>query len=74
LRGNDQEGPIRAVDMDDWPRSALPWIAFWLKELITWGTLDPVVAFLLARGNAANRSGAALAARGERVSHAVSYW
>lgn len=41
--------PIRALELDDWPRSGLPWIAFWLKELITWGTLDPVAAFLLAR-------------------------
>ncbi len=52
-------GPIRALDIDDWPRSGLPWIAFWLKELITWGTLDPVVAFLLARGNAIDRTSAA---------------
>src|SRR6266566_7727529 len=27
-------------------------IAFWLKELFTWGTLEPVAAFLLARGDA----------------------
>lgn len=42
--------PIRALEIADWPRSGLPWIAFWIKELITWGTLDPVAAFLLARG------------------------
>ncbi|KRR03924.1 DEAD/DEAH box helicase [Bradyrhizobium jicamae] len=42
--------PIRALEINDWPRSGLPWIAFWLKELITWGTLEPVAAFLLARG------------------------
>jgi len=46
---------ISAIEMDDWPRSGLPWIAFWLKELITWGTLEPVAAFLLARGNAVDR-------------------
>lgn len=46
---------ISAIEIDDWPRSGLPWIAFWLKELVTWGTLDPVAAFLLARGNAVDR-------------------
>jgi superfamily II DNA/RNA helicase len=53
LGENDQ--PIRALEIDDWPRSGLPWIAFWLKELLTWGTLDPVAAFLLARGNRLDR-------------------
>lgn len=47
--------PIRALEIDDWPRSGLPWIAFWLKELITWGTLEPVAAYLLARGQATTR-------------------
>jgi len=54
--------PIRAIELDDWPRSGLPWIAFWLKELITWGTLDPVAAFLLARNLALDRPNAASAA------------
>lgn len=54
---DDAEGeqPIRALEIGDWPRSGLPWIAFWIKELITWGTLDPVAAFLLARGEAIDR-------------------
>ncbi|WP_114860703.1 DEAD/DEAH box helicase [Azospirillum brasilense] len=51
----DGVGPVRALEIDDWPRSGLPWITFWLKELVNWGTLDPVAAFLLARGNAVNR-------------------
>lgn len=53
-RGADGE-PIDALTIDDWPNSGLPWIAFWLKELINWGTLDPVAAFLLARGDAVDR-------------------
>jgi len=52
------EPPIAPLEMEDWPRSGLPWIAFWIKELITWGTLDPVAAFLLARGDAVDRPGA----------------
>ncbi len=51
----DVDGPVDALTMDDWPRSGLPWIGFWLKELVSWGTLDPVAAFLLARGNAKDR-------------------
>jgi hypothetical protein len=47
--------PVRALEIDDWPRSGLPWIAFWLKELLIWGTLDPAAAFLLARGNRLDR-------------------
>lgn len=57
LMGNEEDGePIRPLEIEDWPRTGLPWIAFWLKELITWGTLDPVAAYLLARtGSVSNR-------------------
>ncbi len=48
--------PIRAIEIADWSKSGLPWIAFWLKELINWGTLDPVAAFILARGRAVDRA------------------
>ena len=52
----DAASPVDALKIEDWPRSGLPWIVFWIKELINWGTLDPVAAFLLARGNARNRA------------------
>jgi superfamily II DNA/RNA helicase len=55
--------PVKALEIDDWPRSGLPWVAFWLKELLTWGTLDPVAAFLLARGNRIDRPKAEFEAR-----------
>ncbi|ABN78476.1 DEAD/DEAH box helicase [Cereibacter sphaeroides] len=56
LLDRDSAGqPLDAMTIDDWPNSGLPWIAFWLKELISWGTLDPVAAFLLARGDAVDR-------------------
>lgn len=35
---------------ENWSRTGLPWIVLWLKELITWGTLEPVAAYLLAKG------------------------
>jgi hypothetical protein len=62
-RGADGQ-PIDALKIDDWPESGLPWIAFWLKELINWGTLDPVAAFLLARGDAIDREQAETDATG----------
>ncbi len=39
--------------------SGLPWIAFWIRELLRWGTLDPFVAFALAQGLAGTRAQAA---------------
>ena len=30
--------------------TGLPWFAFWIRELLKWGTLDPFVAFCLAQG------------------------
>lgn len=44
--------------IEDWPETGLPWIVFWLKELIVWGTLDPVAAYLLAHGIDFTRSDA----------------
>ena len=33
----------------------LPWFGFWARELLRWGTLDPLVAFALAEGLADTR-------------------
>lgn len=44
------QGESTFSNIDDWPQTDLPWIVFWLKDLITWGTLEPVAAYLLARG------------------------
>ena len=63
LDAGEGEQPIRALEIGDWPRTGLPWIAFWIKELINWGTLDPVAAFLLARGDAVDRPQAEIDAR-----------
>lgn len=63
LDATDDGQPIRALEIADWPLSGLPWIGFWLKELISWGTLDPVAAFLLARGDAVDRPQAELDAK-----------
>jgi hypothetical protein len=44
--------------------SGLPWIGFWFRELLRWGTLDPFVAFALAQGLARTRT-EAMGRRGE---------
>lgn len=43
------ENVLRPLTLDDWPKTGLPWIAFWIKELVVWGTLDPAVSFLLSK-------------------------
>ena len=40
---------LTPLSLEHWPATGLPWISFWVKELIVWGTLDPVAAFLLSR-------------------------
>jgi hypothetical protein len=42
-------GQLVEPTLETWASVGLPWIAFWIKELIAWGTLDPVVAYLLAK-------------------------
>jgi len=49
------DGELQGTSIQDWPKTGLPWIAFWIKELMTWGTLDPVVAYLLSRSLAPTR-------------------
>ena len=55
-------GILTIPSLEDWPKTGLPWIVVWIKELITWGTLDPVASFLLARNGAVTREEAEQAA------------
>ncbi|MBK7889559.1 MAG: DEAD/DEAH box helicase [Bdellovibrionales bacterium] len=44
------------VDLDRWvEQTGLPWAAFWFKELLVWGTLEPLTAYLLATGKIESR-------------------
>lgn len=56
------EGALRVTSLDGWPETGLPWAVFWLKELLTWGTLEPVVAFTLSRRLAFSRRAAMVVA------------
>jgi len=65
-------GELRPTTLDSWDELGLPWIALWLKELMVWGTLDPVAAYLLGRGRAGIRSDAlALSAQYFAAHHTV---
>lgn len=48
--------PLATPTIDSWKgMTGLPWFAFWAKELLRWGTLDPFVAFALSLGIAKSR-------------------
>lgn len=48
--------PLATPTIDTWKETTgLPWFAFWAKELLRWGTLDPFVAFALSLGIAKSR-------------------
>lgn len=53
---NTEEDSFSFPDLDVWHLTGLPWIVYWVKELITWGTLDPIAAFLLSQRLAYTRS------------------
>lgn len=51
---------VEVPTLADWRETTgLPWFAFWARELLRWGTLDPLVAFCLAQGLAKTREQAA---------------
>lgn len=48
--------PLATPTIDTWKATTgLSWFAFWAKELLRWGTLDPFVAFVLSLGIAKSR-------------------
>lgn len=48
--------------LDRWRQAALPWAVLWYKDIISWGTLDPVTSYVLARKHAYTRTSAAAVA------------
>ena len=54
------DDPLDTPTLDNWKSATgLPWFAFWAKELLRWGTVDPLVAFALSLGLAKSRTEAA---------------
>ncbi len=44
-------GGLEMPTLETWRAiTGLPWIGFWFREMLRWGTLDPFVAFALAQG------------------------
>ncbi len=56
-------GLFRENTIDDWHATDLPWVVIWMKDIITWGTLDPVAAYILSKDLAVKRSEAELLAK-----------
>jgi hypothetical protein len=51
------DDPLAIPSLESWRETTgLPWFAFWARELLRWGTLDPFVAFCLARGLSKTRA------------------
>lgn len=49
--------PFEVPSLANWKDvTELPWFAFWAKELLRWGTLEPLVAFILSQGMARSRA------------------
>ncbi|MGY3133768.1 hypothetical protein ACVWZM_004450 [Bradyrhizobium sp. USDA 4501] len=52
--------PLAVPSLADWRvTTGLPWFGFWARELLRWGTHDPLVAYALAQGLAHTRERAA---------------
>lgn len=52
--------------LEIWGGGGLPWAAWWIKDIVAWGTLDPIAAYLLARGG--------VDVRDEAEEEAARYW
>jgi len=68
-------GVLIEPSLENWPLIGLPWIVLWLKELIIWGTLEPVAAYLLSKNLEVTRASAEEVAKlyyGEQNSELVA--
>nr|MDQ3625118.1 hypothetical protein [Verrucomicrobiota bacterium] len=57
---NRVRGDTFAVpNLEEWRAATdLPWAAIWIRELLAWGTLEPLVAFLMATNRVPTRDDA----------------
>lgn len=53
------EDRLQVPTLETWKETTgLPWVAFWARELIRWGTHDPFIAFAMAQGISQTREDA----------------
>ncbi len=57
------EGELKSPRIEEWPLTGLPWVVFWIRDLVTWGTLEPVAACLLSLRKVWTRTEAESAAK-----------
>lgn len=55
-------GSVEKNTFERWEDASMPWSVFWIKDMIIWGLLDPVAAYLLIYGFAETRKNALLKA------------
>lgn len=49
-------GALEVPNLEEWRMATgLSWSAIWIRELIAWGSLEPLVAYLMATNHAATR-------------------
>jgi len=54
----DRTGITNAPTPESWAKeTSLPWISYWCRDLLRWGTVEPMVAYLLSRGRIVSREG-----------------
>lgn len=54
---DEAEDTLETPTLENWRDvTGLPWFAFWAKELLRWGTLEPFTAFALSQGLSKSRS------------------
>jgi hypothetical protein len=53
------DDPLKVPSLAEWKQTTgLPWIGFWAKELLRWGTLEPFVAFAMTQALGKTRGAA----------------
>ena len=50
-----ESSSIEKSIFERWSIAKLPWAVFWVKDLITWGMIDPVAVLILMRGKTDTR-------------------
>ena len=67
-------GTLQIPTLLNWQTlTKLPWAALWIREMLAWGTHDPIIAMLMAAGKTTTRLQAAVAASEYPQWYAATY-